>query len=135
MPDEPNVEETTAEDEGEAGVEGEEEGEEVLSSQRSYRTQHRGGKGLRDIKTSARNGPVIGCVRVDDDDELLMISARGKLQRIAASDVSIVGRNTQGVRIMSLDEDDTLVALKRLPREDDEEEETAPDEASDGNAR
>jgi DNA gyrase subunit A len=58
-----------------------------------------------------------------------MISARGKLQRIAASDVSIVGRNTQGVRIMSLDEDDTLVALKRLPREDDEEEEIAPADA------
>ena len=71
---------------------------------------------------------MIGCVRVDDDDELLMISARGKLQRIAASDVSIVGRNTQGVRIMSLDEDDTLVALKRLPREDDEEE-AAPADA------
>ncbi|MCX7427639.1 MAG: DNA gyrase subunit A [Planctomycetia bacterium] len=128
MRDEPDVEETAAVDEGDAEVEGEGEGEEVLSSQRSYRTQHRGGKGLRDIKTTARNGPVIGCVRVDDDDELLMISARGKLQRIAASDVSIVGRNTQGVRIMSLDEDDTLVALKRLPREDDEEE-AAPADA------
>jgi DNA gyrase subunit A len=115
---------------GETEAEG--ESEEVVSSQRSYRTQHRGGKGLRDIKTTTRNGPVIGCVRVGDDDELLMISARGKLQRIAASDVSIVGRNTQGVRIMSLDDDDTLVAVKRLPREESDEEETPPEQAQAG---
>lgn len=83
-----------------------------------YRTQSRGGKGLRDMKTGARNGPVIGVVRTSDDDELLMITARGKIQRIRASDVRVVGRNTQGVRIMSLDEGDTLVAVKRVPRED-----------------
>ncbi|MBN2024791.1 MAG: DNA gyrase subunit A [Pirellulales bacterium] len=97
------------------------EEDEGLSSQHCYRTQRRGGKGLRDIKTTQRNGPVIGCVGVTDQDELLMISARGKLQRIAAAEVSTIGRNTQGVRIMNLDEDDTLVALKRVPREDDEE--------------
>ena len=89
------------------------------SSQRSYRTQRRGGKGLRDIKTTERNGPVMGIVRVSDDDELLMITARGKIQRIAASDISIIGRNTQGVRIMILDEDDTLVAVKRVPKEEE----------------
>ncbi len=87
----------------------------------SYRTQRRGGKGLRDIKTTERNGPVIGIVRVDDDDELLMMTARGKIQRIAASDISIIGRNTQGVRIMSLDEDDTLVAVVRVPKEEEDE--------------
>ena len=91
------------------------EGEE-LSSQRSYRTQRRGGKGLHDIKTTDRNGPVIGVVRVSDDDELLMMTARGKLQRIRAADVSIIGRNTQGVKIMSLDEDDALVAVSRCRR-------------------
>ena len=52
------------------------------SSSARYRTQRRGGKGLRDIKTTERNGPVIGIVRVDDDDELLMMTARGKIQRI-----------------------------------------------------
>ena len=51
------------------------------SSSFRYRTQRRGGKGLRDIKTTDRNGPVIGIVRVDDDDELLMMTARGKIQR------------------------------------------------------
>jgi DNA gyrase subunit A len=91
---------------------------ESLSSQRSYRIQNRGGKGLRDIKTTQRNGPVIGIVRVSDDDELVMITARGKIQRMAAREISIVGRNTQGVRIMNLGSGDTLVAVKRVPKEE-----------------
>ncbi len=88
------------------------------SGQRSYRPQHRGGKGLPDIQTSSRNGPVIGIVRIRDDDELMMITARGKIQRVSAGDISIVGRNTQGVRIMNLDAGDTLVAVKRVPQEE-----------------
>src|SRR6185295_16790393 len=88
------------------------EEDEGPSGQR-YRTQRRGGKGLRDIKATERNGRVIGIVRVDDRDEVLMMTARGKLQRIAAADISIIGRNTQGVRIMSLDEGDSLVAIVR----------------------
>jgi DNA gyrase subunit A len=87
-----------------------------------YRTQRRGGKGLRDIKTTPRNGPVIGIVRVDEQDEIMMITARGKIQRVAVSDIRIVGRNTQGVKIMSLDEGDTLVAVKRVPHEENGEE-------------
>jgi DNA gyrase subunit A len=90
------------------------------TSQRSYRTQNRGGKGLHDIKTTERNGPVIGIVRVRDNDELMMITARGKIQRVPVSDISIIGRNTQGVRVMSLDEGDTVVAVKRVPQEEDE---------------
>ncbi len=88
------------------------------SSSARYRTQRRGGKGIRDIKTTDRNGPVVNIVSVRDDDELLMISAGGKIQRIAARDVSVIGRNTQGVRIMSLDDDDTLAAVVRVPPED-----------------
>ena len=109
--------------------EGEGEGH---SSQHSYRTQRRGGKGLRDIKTTDRNGPVIGVVRVGDEDELLMMTARGKIQRIRASDVSIIGRNTQGVRIMSLDDDDALVAVKRVPREEEKEEKEENGKAEEG---
>jgi DNA gyrase subunit A len=94
------------------------EAEEVSSANR-YRAQRRGGKGLRDIKTTKRNGPVICVACVRDDDEILMMTARGKLQRIVAGEISIIGRNTQGVRIMSLDEGDTLAAIVRVPREDD----------------
>jgi DNA gyrase subunit A len=111
----------SAPDEDDAGTD-----DEDLNSSRSYRTQRRGGKGLRDIKTTPRNGPVIGIVSVRDDDEVMMISARGKIQRIAASEVSVIGRNTQGVRIMSLDENDTLAAVVRVPRE---EQEAIPDAA------
>ena len=92
-------------------------GEEVSSSSR-YRTQKRGGKGLRDIKTTDRNGPVISVVPVQDGDEVLMMTARGKIQRIATDEISVVGRNTQGVRIMRLDDEDTLAAVVRVPRDE-----------------
>ena len=83
-----------------------------------YRTQNRGGKGVRDIKTTNRNGPVIGIAGVRDDDELIMMTSRGKIQRIKASDIGAIGRNTQGVRIMSVDRGDTLTAIVRVPREE-----------------
>jgi DNA gyrase subunit A len=103
---------------GEAASAVEEPSDDEASSGFRYRTQNRGGKGLRDIKTTDRNGPVVSIVRVDDEDELLMMTARGKIQRIKASDVSTIGRNTQGVRIMSLDEGDALTAVVRVPVEE-----------------
>jgi DNA gyrase subunit A len=116
-----------------AGAEGESaarsditEGEEGASSSMRYRIQRRGGKGLRDIKTTERNGPVIGVACVRDDDELLMITARGKIQRVVAGEISVIGRNTQGVRIMTLDEGDTLAAIVRVPREENGAEAQAP---------
>ncbi len=101
-----------------------------LSSQHYYRTQRRGGKGLRDIKTTARNGPVIGIVRVCNEDEIMMVTARGQIQRVPASDISIIGRNTMGVRIMNLDEGDTLVAVKRVPRQENGGQQDAATEDS-----
>ncbi len=82
-----------------------------------YRRQRRGGKGLRDIRTTARNGKVVDVVAVNDGDEVIMVSSRGQIQRVRASDISQVGRNTQGVRIMRLDEGDTLASLARIPAE------------------
>lgn len=102
-----------------------EESEDGAVSGARYRTQRRGGKGLRDIKTTTRNGNVIAIARVDDSDEVLMMTARGKLQRIAAAEIKTIGRNTQGVRIMSLDDDDKLVAVVRVPREEGEVEAAA----------
>ena len=110
-----DVEEPATEAAAEEG-ESEAAGESTGSNNR-YRTQRRGGKGLRDIKTTERNGSVIGIVRVEQDDEVIMISARGKIQRIRASDISVIGRNTQGVRIMSLDDADTLAAVVRVPQD------------------
>jgi DNA gyrase subunit A len=108
------------------------EAEEDETSATRYRTQRRGGKGLRDIKTTERNGPVIGIVRVDDDDEVLMMTARGKIQRIRCSDISVIGRNTQGVRIMSLDEGDTLAAVVRVPKEEHDADDSPADRPADG---
>ena len=90
------------------------------NSNNRYRTQGRGGKGVRDIKTTARNGRVVGILTVRDNDEILMMSAGGKLQRISCGDLSVIGRNTQGVRIMRLDEGDTLAAIVKVPPEDDD---------------
>ena len=89
------------------------------SSSAKYRTQKRGGKGVRDIKTSERNGRVIGIVPVSDEDEILLMTSRGKIQRIACNDIKTIGRNTQGVRIMSLDEGDTLAAVVLVPPDDE----------------
>ncbi len=91
-----------------------------LSAMRSnmrYRRQRRGGKGLRDIKTSERNGPVIGILAVHDGDEVLMVTTSGKIQRIRAGDISVIGRNTQGVRIMKLDDDDLVVSIACIPEQ------------------
>jgi DNA gyrase subunit A len=99
-----------------------EESAEDVSSSARYRTQRRGGKGLRDIKTTARNGKVIGITRVEDDNEVMMMTARGKIQRIAVKEIGIIGRNTQGVRIMSLDGGDKLAAVVRVPLEEGDDD-------------
>ena len=84
-------------------------------SNMKYRRQRRGGKGLRDIKTTARNGKVVDVLSVIDSDEILMVTSRGKIQRIRASDINTIGRNTQGVRIIRLDDGDTLVSCAVIP--------------------
>ncbi|QDT38048.1 DNA gyrase subunit A [Stratiformator vulcanicus] len=99
------------------------------SSGMRYRRQKRGGKGLRDIKTTDRNGKVVDVVATSPDDEILMITATGKIQRIRAADVRRVGRNSQGVRVIRLSDGDRLVSLARIPfeiageEEDDDAEE------------
>lgn len=103
--------------------ESEAESTDDLSSSSRYRTQRRGGGGVFDIKTSSRNGPVVAIVRVTDEDELLLMTSRGKIQRIAAKEINIIGRNTQGVRVMSLDEGDKLTAIVPVPVEENIDEE------------
>jgi len=91
------------------------------SSGMRYRTQKRGGKGIRDIKTTARNGQVVSVVAVRDADQVLMMTARGKLQRVNVGEIKAIGRNTQGVRIMRLDEADVLAAVVPVPPGEQEE--------------
>jgi DNA gyrase subunit A len=107
-----------------AGEEGDGEG----SSGMRYRTQHRGGKGIRDIKTTARNGQVVSIVSVRDEDQVLMMTARGKIQRVNVREIRPMGRNTQGVRIMRLDESDSLTAMVTVPPSEQEEADATPAE-------
>ena len=94
---------------------------ETESSGMRYRTQRRGGKGVRDIKTTARNGKVVSVVSVQDDDQVLMMTGRGKLQRVNVGEIKSIGRNTQGVRIMRLDDSDSLAAVVPVPPSEQEE--------------
>ena len=79
-----------------------------------YKRQHRAGLGLIDIKTTPRNGPVVGQRIVDDDDEVMLITANGKLIRTGTGGIKVQGRNTQGVKVIGLGEGDTVVAIARL---------------------
>jgi DNA gyrase subunit A len=106
--------------EGEA-VEGEAaEGEATRDrSGMRYRKQRRGGKGLRDIRTTERNGPVVGVVAVRDGDDIMLITEQGMVNRTHVNEIRIVGRNTQGVRVMDLNEGDKIASLAKIAREDD----------------
>jgi DNA gyrase subunit A len=79
---------------------------------------------VRDIKTTTRNGDVVSVVSVKDGDQVLMMTSRGKIQRVNVAEIKAIGRNTQGVRIMRLDEGDTLAAVVPVP----------PSEQDDGDA-
>jgi len=94
-----------------------------------YSLQGRGGQGVISIQTSERNGAVIGAVQVTDDEEIMLISDGGTLVRTASSGVSITSRNTQGVRLIRLGDDEKLVEIERIENLSIEGEES---EAEDG---
>ncbi|MDT3700196.1 MAG: DNA gyrase subunit A [Thermincola sp.] len=79
-----------------------------------YRSQSRGGKGIMTIKQSKRNAPLVGIKIINEDDELMMITAEGIIIRMAAKDISAMGRTTQGVTLMRIDQKDTVVALAKV---------------------
>ena len=81
---------------------------------KEYRAQNRGGKGVFSIKTSERNGPVVGAHQVREDDELMILSGEGKIIRIRAADIRVIGRHTQGVKLIGLVPPEKVVAVARL---------------------
>ncbi|MFQ6136159.1 MAG: DNA gyrase subunit A [Candidatus Hydrothermarchaeales archaeon] len=86
-----------------------------------YRTQRRGGQGVINIITSDRNGDAVDIKMVEEEDELMVTSSGGIIIRIPVNAVSIIGRNTQGVRIMKMKEGDKVVAVARVISEDNGE--------------
>jgi len=96
-----------------------------------YRSQNRGGMGLINIKTSERNGKVVALKAVSPEDDLMLISARGIIIRTSLSQTRDMGRNTQGVRLIRLDEGDKLVAVARVVSENNKEKNNEITEAED----
>lgn len=95
-----------------------------------YRIQHRGGHGIIDIKTSERNGNVVGMLTVDDGDEIVVVSTDGVVIRMAVRDIRIIGRNTQGVKIMTRNPEAKVSAVARAVAEEKERQATGEDETS-----
>lgn len=93
-----------------------------------YRVQGRGGQGIISIQTSDRNGSVVGAVQVCDDDQIMLITNGGTLVRTPVKDVSLVGRNTQGVRLINLSKQEKLVGVERVIEDEDDAELPVGDE-------
>lgn len=87
-----------------------------------FPVQGRGGQGVIAIQTTARNGKTVGALQVADEDEVMLISSNGTLVRTGVDDISIMGRNTQGVRLIRVEEGQRLVGLARIEAIEEEEE-------------
>ena len=90
----------------------------------SYPVQNRGGQGVITLKTSDKIGHMIALKEVVDNDDLMIITKKGVLIRQSVNSISTIGRNTQGVKLIRLDEDDKIAAVTRLMEEEEEEEDT-----------
>jgi len=87
-----------------------------------YPLQGRGGKGVITIKTSARNGKMLGVQQITEQDDVMLITDRGKIIRLRGSEISVIGRNTQGVKLIELEPGEKVMALARLAEKDEEPE-------------
>jgi DNA gyrase subunit A len=88
-----------------------------------YREQSRGGKGVITLKVTPKTGSLVALKEVSDNDDLMIITERGKVIRMQCKGLRTMGRNTQGVRIMRLDQDGKIGAVTRVVNEDDDEDE------------
>ena len=85
-----------------------------------YRLQQRGGMGVIDLRLSKKTGPVVTVRAVTDDDQLMVITRNGVVNRQRASDMRVIGRATQGVRLVNLDQGDTVVDVARVVGDEEE---------------
>ncbi|MGE4342938.1 MAG: DNA gyrase subunit A [Geoalkalibacter sp.] len=99
-----------------------------------YRVQSRGGKGIITIKASERNGKVVDIKLCEEDSDLMFITDRGKVLRTSVGHLSIIGRNTQGVRLMVLEPDERIVAVAKLAEKEEDQELDEVLEQVDGDA-
>ncbi len=88
-----------------------------------YRKQSRGGKGIYTIKVTERNGPVVGICQVLEKDDLMIMTSVGKLMRFTVGEIGVIGRLTQGVRLMNIAEEEKVISLSKVVHIDEEDEE------------
>jgi DNA gyrase subunit A len=89
-----------------------------------YRLQSRGGKGIITMKATEKTGRIVGGQQVTDDDQLMLVTNNGKIIRLRMRDIRVIGRNTQGVRLIDVEESERVVSLARLAEKEEDEEET-----------
>jgi DNA gyrase subunit A len=87
-----------------------------------YRIQSRGGKGIKTLNVTDKNGPVVGLKVVQEDEDLMIITASGTVIRTSMDGISVMGRNTQGVRLINIREDDEVGTLARVQKNEDQNE-------------
>jgi len=96
-----------------------------------YRLTRRGGKGIITMKTTEKTGRVIGVRMVTDEDQIMLITSGGKVIRLRVNEIRVIGRNTQGVRLIGLEDGERVSSVARLAEpevEADTREETPPPE-------
>ena len=98
----------------------------------AYPLRGRGGQGVIAIQSSDRNGAVVGAVLVGDDDEIMLITNAGTLVRTRVEEISIVGRNTQGVKLINLTKNEKLIGLERIADSGEDEDEDFATEDTEG---
>jgi DNA gyrase subunit A len=84
-----------------------------------YPVQRRGGKGVIAIKTTQRNGRVVSILLVDEEDDLMLMTNIGKIIRMPIKGISVISRNTQGVTVMGMDEEERVIGAARLAEKED----------------
>ena len=93
-----------------------------------YPQQHRGGQGVRGLNVTKRTGRVMGILQVNEDDEVILVTDGGKILRLAARGISLIGRVTQGVKLMDAEAEERVVSLAKVAEQsDDSDVETEPD--------
>ena len=90
-----------------------------------YRLQSRGGKGIITMKATEKTGRVVGVQQVTEDDQLMLVTNKGKIIRLRIKDIRVIGRNTQGVHLIDLEEGERVVSLARVAEKEEEEEDNS----------
>ncbi|MNZ96978.1 DNA gyrase subunit A [compost metagenome] len=87
-----------------------------------YRIQNRGGKGIKTLNVTDKNGPIVSLKVVENDEDLMIMTASGTMIRTSMEGISTMGRNTQGVRLIHTRDDDTVATVTRVARSEENEE-------------